>query len=131
MQTAFLLIALGFGFKIFSEAFSAHSKIVRKLGQAVGAIMMIVSLVGAFCTVWYAVTCGPYGSPFCPLGGKQMHQGFDPRMGMAGSAKKMCPLPPGHDTTSGKEGESLSPEDFMKYHSFMANPEEAAPKDKK
>ena len=81
MQTALLLIALGFGFKIFAEASANAKKSVKQLGRLVGIVIMLVSFVGTLCTVWCAISCGKmYG----PMGGKYGMGGF----GM----KKMCPI---------------------------------------
>jgi len=88
MQTALLLIALGFGFKIFAEASANNKKSVKQLGRLIGIIIMVISLFGTICTVWCAAKCGltGYGSYFCPLGGKGGKAGYR----MAG--KRMCPI---------------------------------------
>ena len=81
MQTALLLIALGFGFKIFAEASANAKKSVKQLGRLVGIVIMVVSFVGTLCTVWYTISCGKmYG----PMGGKYWMGGH----GM----KKWCPI---------------------------------------
>ncbi len=83
MQTALLLIALGFGFKIFAEASSNAKKSVRQLGRAVGGIIMIVSLLGTLCTVYYTIQCAKGGFAYShPMMGGKM-------WGMGG---KMCPI---------------------------------------
>lgn len=77
MQIGLLLIALGFGFKIFAEASTHAKKSVKQLGRVIGVGIMIVSFLGTVC----AVTCAiQYGKGFCPMG---------KNWGMGG---KMCPI---------------------------------------
>ncbi|MBI4372130.1 MAG: hypothetical protein HY585_00185 [Candidatus Omnitrophica bacterium] len=81
MQTALLLIALGFGFKIFAEASANAKRSVRQLGRIVGGFIMIFSLLGALCTVYYSVQCAKGGYSYSPMMGK-----------MWGMGGKMCPI---------------------------------------
>ena len=77
MQSALLLIALGFGYKIFAEASSNGKKRVKQLGQLVGSVIMIVSFLGTLCAVSNAVQ---YGKAYCPTGKNWLGSG------------KMCPF---------------------------------------
>ena len=77
MRTALLLIALGFGFKIFAEASSNAKKSVRRLGRVVGSIIMITSFLGTLCAITYTIK---HEGGLCPTG---------KHWGMSG---KMCPL---------------------------------------
>ena len=76
MQTALLLIALGFGFKIFAEASTNAKKSVKQLGRLVGAFIMLVSFLGTICMVACAIQ---YGKMY-PMGRGWMGGG------------KMCPI---------------------------------------
>jgi len=84
MQTALLLIALGFGFKVFADASKNPKKTIRAIGRLVGIIMMILGLTGAICTTWAAIQYGSGFSKFgwCPqktsMSGysKPYHRGF-------------------------------------------------------
>ena len=69
MQTAFLLITLGFGYKIFSEASRKSEKSVGQLGKLVGIVMMIVSFGGVLCSTWTAIKYGSLcgSSMYCPM----------------------------------------------------------------
>ena len=69
MRTALLLIALGFGFKIFAEASTNAKKSVKQLGRIVGVFIMLVSFLGTLCLIRYAVQYGKGGS-LCPFSGK-------------------------------------------------------------
>ena len=77
MQSALLLIALGFGFKIFAEASTNAKKHVKRLGQIVGIVIMVVSFLGTVCAVSYAIQ---YGKMNCSMG----------KSGWLGG--KMCPI---------------------------------------
>lgn len=73
MKLGLLLIAMGFGYKVYAEA-SREKGGLRSIGQWVGAIMMAVSLV-ASATMIYAYTSGKYGEcPFEKFGTFQMQQ---------------------------------------------------------
>ncbi len=76
MQSALLLIALGFGFKIFAEASSNNKKYVKRLGQFVGIVIMVTSFVVTLCAVSCAVQYG---------------KGYPMGKGWMGSGK-MCPI---------------------------------------
>lgn len=77
MQSALLLIALGFGYKIFAEASANNKKRVKQLGQLVGSVIMIISFLGTLCAVSYAIQ---YRKMNCPIGKGWMGGG------------KMCPI---------------------------------------
>ena len=81
MQAALLLIALGFGFKIFADATANNKKSVRQLGRVVGAVIMLVSFFGTICTIWCTIQCAKMGG-YCPMGGKALW----------GKSAKMCPI---------------------------------------
>ena len=81
MHSGLLLIALGFGFKIFAEASSNNKKRLRQLGQLIGVFIMVTSFLGTLCTVSYAIQSGKlcpmgkgwgYGGKMCPIMGKSM-----------------------------------------------------------
>jgi len=55
MKTALLLIALGFGFKIFVEAYSSRRKTIKHIGLIVATIMMLFSFLGALCTISHKI----------------------------------------------------------------------------
>jgi len=62
MKLGLLLIALGFGYKVYAEA-AKEKGTLRSLGQWVGIIMMATSLVaGAF--LIYAYSTGLQGCPY-------------------------------------------------------------------
>ncbi len=83
MQSALLLIALGFGFKIFAEASSNNKKNVKRLGQLVGIIIMVTSFLGTLCMVSSAIQCGKMpsymgkgwmgGGRMCPITGAPLN----------------------------------------------------------
>lgn len=79
MQTALLLIALGFGFKIFAEASANAKKSVKQLGRLVGIVIMLVSFLGVTCNVFSVIRYGKSGF-YCPFSGKSIWGG------------KMCPI---------------------------------------
>ena len=62
MQLAFLLIALGFGYKIFVEATSQGKKRVKQIGQFVGGFIMLIALAASLGIVSYMAKYG------CPMG---------------------------------------------------------------
>lgn len=89
MDTALLLIALGFGFKIFAEASSNNKKQLKQLGRAVGVVIMIVSAAGAACTTYTTATCA-YS---CQIGKCDMHGGkFGHKFGKGFMGKTDCPF---------------------------------------
>lgn len=72
MNTALLLIALGFGFKIFAEAGQLEGKSVKTLGRVVGGFVMLVALMGTVFTLWSKCYQGGYPCPskmkaLCPF----------------------------------------------------------------
>ena len=96
MQTALLLIALGFGFKIFSDASEKQKKSVKQLGRVVGVVMMALSFLGSICTTLTAIKTGGTFYPMfnCPTHGFDRSDGYGDyhgSMGMAGK-KMMCPI---------------------------------------
>jgi len=71
MKIALLLIALGFGYKVFADACKENGGI-KKLGQVIGILVMVGSLLCMICFAWfYAKACsGGYGwngKGFCPF----------------------------------------------------------------
>lgn len=64
MKLGLLLIALGFGYKVYAEA-SREKGNLRTIGQWVGAIMMATSLV-ASASLIYVCTSGK-GMGNCPF----------------------------------------------------------------
>ena len=109
MQTAFLLIAMGFGFKIFADTYTINKRSVKQLGRTVGIIIMAVSLLGTLCTVQNVIQ----RNMNCPTDGhygKRGHKGWSSMM-----QNKMCPLKGDASTESGNP---MSTKEFMKYHSF-------------
>ncbi len=102
MNTALLLIALGFGFKIFAEAGKFGEKSVKRLGRFVGIFMMLVAFAGAGFTLWSKCY---RGSLACPM---PFHNAADAGYysGPAGSGMKaMCPF---KGKTQGQNGEQAS-----------------------
>ena len=75
MQLALLLIAMGFGYKIYIEATSQAKKRLKQIGQFVGIFMILIALAGSISHVIYAAKYG------CPIGGKGGRWGG-----------KMCPI---------------------------------------
>ena len=73
MQLAFLLIALGFGYKIFVEATGQGKKRVKQIGQFIGGFIMLIALASSLGIISYMIKYG------CPMG-------KDGRWG------KMCPF---------------------------------------
>ena len=92
MEIALLLIALGFGFKIFADADTYAKKQTRKAAQAVGLFIIMISLIGTFFSLrsgfWYgSLGCGT-GS-FCPMHDKNSALiPFYPKNKMSG----LCPF---------------------------------------
>ena len=79
MRTALLLIALGFGYKIYLEASLQKAKNTRALGRAIGIVMMTVSILGAVCFIVCGLTRNCSSDPYCPFSGMK--------------SKLMCPMP--------------------------------------
>ena len=80
MHSGLLLIAMGFGFKIFAEATANGKKTVRQIGRLVGIFMMVVSFFGTLCSVLYVAKygkadygfMGKWGGKMCPLTGQPL-----------------------------------------------------------
>lgn len=97
MNAAFLLIALGFGYKIFAEATEKSKKSLKQLGRFVGVTIMIISIIGIACTVACAAKCAKKdceGNKECGIhaygkcGSAHEKKSFDGSMGK----KMMCPI---------------------------------------
>ena len=75
MKGALLLIALGFGFKIFAEASVNPKKSIKQLGRLIGTTIMVISGLGIACSLWLMAQYAKMG--YCPLGGygKGSHSG--------------------------------------------------------
>ncbi len=82
MHLALLLIALGFGYKLYVEASQQKSKNLKRLGKAIGVVVMLVSFLAALCFV----SCG---LQMCSKGQCPLMPGKMEKMGMVG---KMCPI---------------------------------------
>ena len=64
MKLGLLLIAMGYGYKIYAEALKEKGNL-RSLGQWVGAFMMATSLVSSAFLI-YAHSMGAAGKGVCP-----------------------------------------------------------------
>jgi len=94
MQSALLLIALGFGFKIFAEASEKQKKSIKQLGRLVGIIIMVISLCGVLCSVFTCMKgagCGSMSVGYCPVHKSSQCAKGDGRTWMK-KDKAMCPL---------------------------------------
>ena len=77
MQLALLLIASGFGYKIFAEATAHPKKRVKKLGQIVGLVMIVIGLGTSVLMISYGLKNGHFiggrggfwGGKMCPITG--------------------------------------------------------------
>ena len=106
MELALLLIALGFGYKVFAEGSTQTKKNLKQAGRLVGLVMMILGAAGAAAKTYSMFRC----DYLCSTAGYPIHG-----MGMMGTrgmfksfgSKVMCPLsdssnlsaeklPPGH-----------------------------------
>ena len=67
MKLGLLLIALGFGYKVYADA-TKEKGTLRSIGQWVGAVIMATSLVATALFV-YAYSTGTRGCPFAKMGG--------------------------------------------------------------
>lgn len=117
MQSALLLIALGFGFKVFADAQNSNKQGVKNLGSIVGIIIMAVSLIGTICTVY----CTASGKN-CPLMGRGMRQPHNEEMMMPmmrGGKKMMCPLGEKPEAPNSSMSGQMPMKDFMKFHGSM------------
>ena len=68
-----LLLSAVAGYWVLERA-ETHKKGLRQIGRLLGAAIIIASVVGAACRIWYAATCGPSSSGmrggFCPFSSK-------------------------------------------------------------
>ena len=58
MSTALLLIALGFGFKIYVEASRTTKANTKRLGRIVAIFIMVLAATGALCHTAKSIRCG-------------------------------------------------------------------------
>ncbi|MDP3921422.1 MAG: hypothetical protein Q8R76_11525 [Candidatus Omnitrophota bacterium] len=58
MATGILLIALGFGFKIYVEASKTTKKNTRRLGRIISIFMIALAAAGALCHTAVAIKYG-------------------------------------------------------------------------
>lgn len=93
MQSALLLIALGFGFKIFAEASEKQKKSIKQLGRLVGIIIMVISLCGVLCSIFTCMKSGACGtmSGYCPTQKSEKGMMGFGNYGMK-KDKAMCPI---------------------------------------
>lgn len=69
MKLALLLIALGFGYKVYADAAKEKGSL-RSIGQWVGAIIMATAFVAsAFLVYGYSTGAGGGACPFAKSGG--------------------------------------------------------------
>ena len=71
--TAELLLSAVGGYWVMERS-QAHKGNVKKIGQVLGTAIMIISMAGLVCNVWYAAACptglSPEGKGFrCPFSG--------------------------------------------------------------
>ena len=72
MQTGLLLIALAFGYKVFSEASGNGKKSLKQLGRIIGIYIMAVSFLGSLCVLtcqWGGNGKSWSGMRMCPITG--------------------------------------------------------------
>ena len=94
MRSALLLIAFGFGFKIFAESSEKQKKSIKQFGTIVGIIMMVISLCGVLCIISLGVRgmkCGFMSSAYCPLQSSHNEIMGQNYRGMK-CGKKSCPM---------------------------------------
>lgn len=68
-----LLISAAAGYWVLTHAEKERQGGVRKLGQYLGLLIIVVSVLGAACKIYYQInSCplGKMGSMFCPMTGK-------------------------------------------------------------
>ena len=77
-ETAGLLLSAVGGYWVLERS-QAHKGNLKKIGQVLGTLVMIISFAGVVCKVWYAVACqsglcplGKGKSYMCPFSGKSM-----------------------------------------------------------
>jgi hypothetical protein len=56
--TGLLLLAAVGGYWVLERA-ASHKGNLKRVGQILGAVIIIVSLIGVACKVWCAATCPP------------------------------------------------------------------------
>lgn len=97
MRTALLLIALGFGYQIFSSAVRQRTVMLKRLGLAVGAVMMIISLLGSICLITLGLKHMCSRSGHCPFWNKSHFSKSCPMMERVGGpgSDLLFPPPPG------------------------------------
>ena len=95
MGIAVLLLALGFGYKVFADATADSKKGLRTLGRSSGLFIMIAS-VGAM------VLSAACMSKYCPMGSKGGMGG----KGMMG--KKFCPFSGGQNQSLPQPGSTVT-----------------------
>ena len=87
MHTALLLIALGFGYKIYAEASVDKKKSLKRLGRIVGVSIMVIALLGTGCKAYHRISkplaCGASNCSMADDCGRRDH---------CGDKKSMCPL---------------------------------------
>jgi hypothetical protein len=76
MKVGLLLIALGFGYKVYAEASGEKRKKMKRLGRAVGVAMMVIAALGTICGVSSKIMYGKYG--YCQKSGKTGWGGICP-----------------------------------------------------
>ena len=69
-SVALLLLAAVAGYWVLERAVS-HRGQLQKVGQVLGAIVIVISLIGVACKVWY-LTTGQAG--YHKMGGRYHHQ---------------------------------------------------------
>jgi len=72
-----LLISAAAGYWVLTHAAKEKGQ-TKKYGKLLGLLIIVLSIGGAACKIYYQVTNCPPGKYFCPIGGK---------MGM-----KTCPM---------------------------------------
>lgn len=64
-----LLLSAAGGYWVLERA-SSHKGKLKQVGQLLGAVIIVASLLGVVCRVWYAATCLPGAKgglcPFTP-----------------------------------------------------------------
>ena len=66
--TAPLLFAAVAGYWVLERA-EKHRGGLRRAGQLLGGVIILVSLIGIACRVWSVATCRPFGASqgYCPM----------------------------------------------------------------
>ena len=68
-----LLLSAVAGYWVLERA-DTHKGELKTIGQVLGAIIVVVSLVGMVCQIWSAAMCSPggMGKGYCPFSFKSM-----------------------------------------------------------